>query len=347
MTLTQQEAKLNMKVFAPGKLILSGEHAVVYGKPALAMAINRYTTATITHETLPRILLDLSDIAHRSHLSFSALKHFKERIKHKYHRFVRGDFSIREVLQKPFELAQFAMGIFAESLNLPIPHGVKIHLHSDIPMGCGMGSSAATILSVMLALSRYMEVTLSAESLFEIALKAENMQHGYSSGLDLRIALEGGCLYVNGNDIQKREVPTFPMFLINTGIPATSTGQCVEKVAPYFASNQLADEFAAVTIAMDAALQQSSISACQAAIKQNHQLLTHIGVVPTKVQKFVKEVEALNGAAKICGAGATVGDRAGAALVIAEDKSLIALLCARYGYNVIPILGETRGAYAA
>jgi mevalonate kinase len=337
-----------MKVFAPGKLILSGEHAVVYGKPALAMAINRYATATITHEMRPRILLDLSDIAHRSHLSFNALKQFKERVKHKYHRFIRGDFSIREVLQKPFELAQFAMGIFAESLNLSIPHGVKIHLHSDIPMGCGMGSSAATILSVMLALSYYMDVSLTMENLFEIALKAENMQHGHSSGLDLRIALEGGCLYVHGHEIQKRAVPSFPMYLINTGVPVTTTGQCIERVAHHFTTgNSLADEFAAVTIAMDAALQQSSVSACQAAMKANHQLLTQIGVVPEKVQQFVKEVEALNGAAKICGAGATLGDNAGAALVVSEDKSLITLLCARYGYNMVPIVGEARGAYAA
>src|SRR5882724_9751340 len=101
-----------MKIFAPGKLILSGEHAVVYGRPALAMAVNRYATATVTRELLPQISFHLSDLAHRSRLSFGGLQQLKERIKRKYHRFIRGEYSIRQVLHKPFELAQFALGIF-------------------------------------------------------------------------------------------------------------------------------------------------------------------------------------------------------------------------------------------
>jgi mevalonate kinase len=55
-----------MKVYAPGKLILSGEHAVLYGQPALAMAVNRYATATVTKQMLPQISFHLSDLAHRS-----------------------------------------------------------------------------------------------------------------------------------------------------------------------------------------------------------------------------------------------------------------------------------------
>lgn len=342
--MVHEEKVEDIKVYAPGKLILSGEHAVVYGQPALAMAVNRYVTATVTRETVPQVLFDLSDLSHSSRLSYDALHLLKEKIKQKYYRFIRGDYSIRDVLQKPFELAQFAMGVLAESLNLAVPQGVKIHVQSDLPIGCGMGSSAATIVSVMQAISNCMQLHIPRETLYKLALEAENMQHGHSSGLDLRVAMQGGCLYVQNEAWQVRDIPDFPMYLVNTGTPLTTTGQCVEKVATHFKSQQLQNEFAAVTNAMDKALQQQSLSEMQAAIKQNHKLLVNIGVVPEKVQAFISEVK---GAAKICGAGAVDGDAAGAVLVVGEDKSSIVELSTRFGYNVIPISGEARGVHAA
>lgn len=334
-----------LKIHAPGKLILSGEHAVVYGNPALAMAVNRYVTATVTQERLPQILLDLSDLAHNSKLSLDALRRLKERVKRKYHRFIRGDYSIRQVLQKPFELAQFAISMFAESLNLSLPHGVKIHVQSDIPIGCGMGSSAATIISVMHAMSTYMQVNISRDTLFQLALEAENMQHGRSSGLDLRVAINGGCLYVHGQEMQMRQVPAASMYLVNTGTPAATTGQCVEKVAPFFTTQQMGNDFAAVTNAMDAALQQQAWHDMHAAIRENHRLLATIGVVPEKVQQFILAMENIGGAAKICGAGSISGDQAGAVLVMLDDEKTLAAMSARYGYSYMPIMGEARGVH--
>lgn len=336
-----------IKVFAPGKLILSGEHAVVHGQPALAMAVNRYVTATVTRETAPQVLFDLSDLSHSSRLTYDALHLVKEKIKQKYYRFIRGDYSIRDVLQKPFELAQFAMGVIAESLNLTVPSGVKIRVQSDLPIGCGMGSSAATIVSVMQAISNCMHLQLPREKLFHLALQAENMQHGHSSGLDLRVAMEGGCLYLHDQRVETRHIPSFPMYLVNTGTPETSTGQCVEKVAPLFKSALLKNEFADITKMMDKALQEKSWDEMKAAIMRNHALLVRIGVVPEKVQSFISEINTSGGAAKICGAGAIAGDNAGAVLVVSDDEEKINFLTTRYGYNVIPIAGESRGVHAA
>src|SRR5262249_49908202 len=147
--------------------------AVLYGQPALAMAVNRHAVATVTHESVPQIMLDLADLAYRGPLSFAALRHVKDRIKRKYYRFIRGEFGIRDVLQKPFELAQFALGMLADALHLPLPHGVNVQVQSAIPIGCGMGSSAATILSVMYAIAHSLQLPLSEEALFKLALEAE------------------------------------------------------------------------------------------------------------------------------------------------------------------------------
>lgn len=347
-----------LKIAAPGKIILSGEHAVVYGQPALALAINRYVTATVTRETKVskkisaadatehHILFDLIDLAHRSTLSFSALRELKNKIKHKYQRFVRGEYSIREVLNKPFELAQVALGLFTEALQIPLPYGVKVHVKSDIPIGCGMGSSAATIVSVLQAVSSYLNLPLTAEALFKLALEAENMQHGYSSGLDLQVAMQGGCLYMQDQHIESRTTPPFSLFLVHTGTPQSTTGQCVTSAAKYF-TPALLDEFAAVTKAMDKALSDQTYVAMQNAIRANHQLLTRIGVVPKQVNHFINDIELAQGAAKICGAGTIAGESAGAVLVALDDQSVIETLCAQYAYSVSPLLVETRGLHAA
>lgn len=336
-----------IKICVPGKLILSGEHSVVYGQPAIAMAVNRYVTATISSNHGAQISFDLSDLSHRSLLTFDALSHLKNRIKQKYKRFIRGEYSIREVLQKPFELAQYALSIFSDSLNLNIPHGIKIKVQSDLPIGCGMGSSAATILSVLKAMSHYLQLPLSTDALYQLALEAENMQHGFSSGLDLKIAMHGGCFYMHQDQILKRPLPNVAMSIVNTGTPDSSTGQCIEKVAPYFKETSLLNDFAAVTNRLDYAMQQQSLELMQDAIRDNHQLLVRIGVVPQRVQRFIAEIEKKGFSGKICGSGAVAGEGAGAVLVLMEDGHALTQLCKQYGYTVMPITGEMRGIHAA
>ena len=336
----------SITVRAPGKLILSGEHAVVYGAPALAMAVNRYVTATLTESPSAKIAFDLADLAHRSALTLDALGQFKERIKRKYKKFIRGEYRISAVLQKPFELAQFAMSMFSETFHLTLPRGVKLKLQSDIPIGCGMGSSAATILSVMTAVAQYSDLSICSEKLFQLALQVENMQHGRSSGLDLRVAQRGGCLFLHGEQIESRAVPTIPMYLINTGIPKTSTGQCVEAAAIHFQSSaELKQDFENVTCALDESMKDNNLKSVQDAIRANHQLLQQIGVVPERVAHFIKSIEEAQGAAKICGAGAIKGDQAGAVLVMIEDASALSMLCTSFGFTSIPVMIETRGVH--
>lgn len=334
----------SLQVRVPGKLILSGEHAVVYGYPALAMAIDKHVTATVSRDQSSSVSFDLHNLAHRSQLTLDKLSQLKNRIKRKYHRFVNGEYSIRQVLHKPFELAQFALGLFAEAAKIS-PHGLNIHVSSDIPVGCGMGSSAATILSVLTALSHYLEIPLTQEAIYKMALEAEHMQHGKSSGLDIRVAMRGGCFYLHKDQLLTRPSPRLNMFLVNTGAPVSSTGQCVEAVAPFFKSGSIGESFAAVTMQLDNALQvQNKVEAMQA-IRENHVLLNRIKVVPAKVGEFISQVEQVEGAAKVCGAGAVAGSSAGIVLVVIDDSEWLLKRCSAQGFTVMPVSCEERGAY--
>lgn len=336
-----------MKILAPGKLILSGEHAVVYGHPALAMAVNRYVTAIATPQVAPHISFDLSDLSYQRRLSLATLDSLKNRIKAKYQRFINGDFKIRDVLQKPVELAQFAFSLFFEVLNIKLTQGIKIRVESNIPMGCGMGSSAATVLSIVHAIAHHLDVNIPPEIFLRLGQEAENMQHGYSSGLDLQVSLHGGCLYVKDGQVHQRKIPNLPMYLINTGLPQTTTGECVEAAASYFKTSSIGDDFAAVTSEMDSAFSVGNIHEAKRSIRDNHELLVKINVVPQTVQDFIGEVQAINGAAKICGAGAVAGNNAGVVLVVTDNEAELKKLSARHNYAILPITGEARGVHVS
>jgi len=335
-----------MKVIAPGKIILSGEHAVVYGKPAIALAVNRYVVASAITQVSPLVSFDLSNLAYANDLTFSSLERLKNRIKKKYHDFLLGDFKIRGVLQKPFELAQFALSLCLEILHIKLSQGIRIQVESNIPIGAGMGSSAATILSIMYAFKEHLHLPWDADAFMRLALEAENAQHGISSGLDLYVSLHGGCVYHKNKNTKPRPLPVFPMYFVNTGIPKSSTGECVERAAVHFLRSSIGDDFAHITDAVDALLQvNESTKDFQSLIQANHRLLVTIGVVPLKIKRFISTIEESHGAAKICGAGAVSGNHAGVILVVMEDVRRLKEICNMYGFEILPVAIESRGVH--
>ena len=328
---------------APGKLILSGEHAVVYGNPALVMATNRYVTTTVEPQSAAQITFHFPDLKGACSLTFEKLKQVRDRLRNNYQRFMKNDLKIGEVLQEPIELAQFVLSLLLEVAGISSLEGMNVNIQSDIPMGCGMGSSAAAILGMLSALAQYLQISLSSELFFSLAHEAENLQHGHSSGLDLVSSLRGGCLYVKKDTISPRIPTLLPLYLINTGQPKVTTGECVSAVAAYFNHTAIGSDFAAVTDAMDNAFQMNNMSDVMAAIRENHKLLNTIGVVPAKEQQMIAEIERSGGAAKISGAGAVAGDSAGIVLIAIEDENSLEKIARRYHQMIMPVQCESRG----
>jgi mevalonate kinase len=338
--------KPSLKARSPAKLILSGEHAVVYGKPAIAMAINRYAESTIISSIsniTPVILFHCLNLKYAKSFTLQTLKIFRKRLQNKYHDFLNSRCGIREVLKTPFELLQYTVTHLLETLNIPLSQGLEIHSTSNIPIGCGMGSSSAVVMSTLYALAHFFKIDIDPSRYLSLGREAENLQHGYSSGLDLQLAMSGGCLRYEEGQILKRLMPNFPLMIVQTGVPDTTTGQCVSSVAKYFKQGSMSADFASITNGFDQALQSNDFIKLQEYIRLNHRLLVSIGVVPQKVQAFIKKLEAEGAAAKICGAGSVAGEKAGVVLLVSEkDLSPIA---EEYGYRCQQVQGDFRGTH--
>jgi mevalonate kinase len=331
-----------MTSIAPGKIILSGEHAVVYGRPALVMAVNRHAMATFAPQYSKLISFDLHDFQLSSSFTLRALRELKDRLLKNYHLFLSGELSIKSVLSKPFDLFHFLIITMIDGLQLTLERGIRIHLESNIPIGCGMGSSAATILSVLRGIAEFFSLDFQPDKFYNFGLQAESLQHGRPSGVDPYISLHGGFVRFQNKNAVRQEMPRIPIYLANTGLPKATTGECVSHVADHFSDSTIWEDFQAVTEEMEKALASENQAEVLRLIRENNELLISIGVVPEKVQMFIEEIEKWGGAAKISGAGSTNGHNGGIVLIYAEQPPVE--LCQKYNYPLIPVQGEPLGA---
>lgn len=329
-----------LKAVAPGKIILSGEHAVVYGAPALVMAIDRNAVFELTPQQDERITFDLAGDSAES-FTLLALEDFKRRVTRNYHDFTEGKVGIRDVLTKPVDLFKFAFIHTLDGLHRKLDNGLCLKLRSSIPVGCGMGSSAATVLSELRALGHYLRVDFRPEWYYEFSLEAERLQHGTPSGVDSYISLHGGCARFQDGQAQSVALPRVKMFLVQTGMPEATTGECVMQVQESFRTSSIWSEFEAVTDAMEQALAANHTERIYELVRENNRLLCSIGVVPKRIQQFIRTIEAWGGAAKVCGAGSIQGEQAGSVIVFAPESP--EAICEQFGYACSVVRGDPLG----
>lgn len=141
-----------------GKIILMGEHSVVYGEPAIALPFTAVEIVATTTETVGEVTIS-SDF-HTGTLSSgpSSIENLKILVK-----------KVCKTLEQP--LANF-----------------HIDIQSTIPAGRGLGSSAAVAGAVIRSLYNFFDASLSEELLLELMDVSERISHGSPSGLDARIA---------------------------------------------------------------------------------------------------------------------------------------------------------------
>lgn len=292
---------MTIQVTSPGKIILTGEHAVVFGKPALAMATRRYLTAQVN------LTYDSSITLNGFSRSFEQVAPIHRSVFNRYNQAKEQGINLAQVMLMGDELPWVVIYDFLQRYR--IQQGVEMTLRSDIPRGAGMGSSAALILTLLGALHRAFNLDISDENFLNKALHLEHLQHGQSSGFDL------ATCYYGGYQARVLPVPSFMpprhLWLLHSGEPQNSTGEVVARVKANFAKDHpIWSAFAEVSgrFFQDSGHWPEAMAA-------NHRLLVKLGVVPPRVAELISKIEAAGGRAKTSGAGALMGDGAGMLLV--------------------------------
>ena len=362
MTASDSAARLAYSlVRVPGKVIVSGEHAVVYGTPALACAIQKYAFAKVTSSDAHGVYLKVPAFGIDQHFSNIQLAQLAQATYLRHQQFLSHAALLSSVVVNPAQF--FAAAIGASGLVDVLSHsqGLEIELSMDLVVGGGMGSSAALVAAMLAAAFKHLGQPLTAAQLISKTTQSEHWQHGRSSGLDPYVCVMGGLQrYQKGLAERQAVSQLWPLFLVTTGKPDSSTGECVEAVKQQNFPASLWDEFARVQqnllqcMLHNTHLNDPNISsgsakvneACMvSAIAANHQLLQHIGVVPNRVAAFIAQIETGGGAAKICGAGSVVGDQAGVVLVLGLGPMDLQKICKDYGYSVQQMQPDLEGVF--
>lgn len=328
-----------MKAIAPGKVILSGEHSVVYGAPAIAMAV----TERIQADFLPTpsaggldFSIDIGEWLPLT-LTLAQISALKTTLDHRYQRFELGDLPVSELLDTPSQLLFYAL-----SHHHCLPAGC-LTTHSTLPTGSGMGSSAAAIAATLVLAEQLTHTSRTLDERFKLVRHCERLQHGRGSAIDAAAVTYGGLVSVQNSQVSRLNCHLGEgWYRVNTGRPEVSTGECVEAVRVVHAKSEIWNEFADVTGQLPQVLDNSD--RLINLLRSNHRLLQQIGVVPEAVAAFIHKVEGLGGAAKISGAGAHKGEHGGLVLLYLPDGN-IHRLCETFGYTYSTLEEDTQGAH--
>lgn len=332
----------------PAKLIVSGEHAVLYGCPALSLAIALPTRCTLafTPAAELRFSLHLNDIALHIQADAALWQDEVQAIEQRFAAFTQNTLAIQHVLTQPQQLIWMTLALF--NRHTPLMRGEwTLTLDSEVPMGRGLGSSAAVIVATLAALFQAHDLPLQHAIVLEMAQHAEHYQHGRSSGIDPATLLTPGLLRFELGQIPQRLAPAgqpCQAWLIDTGAPDSTTGECVAAVRRFSDDAALWQRFAKVSAQIQQAWLSAQPADLKAALRTNHLLLCQIGVVPARVAGFIARLENdYAAAAKICGAGSLHGDSAGMVLCLSDTPPVS--LCEAYGYRYFAMQTDNRGVH--
>lgn len=280
---------------APGKIILFGEHAVVYGRPAIAVPVTQVrATVTLSDSTDGRTWIEAPGIGLAAALDELPAANPLAAV-------IRS--TIEAVGAIPNPLPPFA-GADREG------SGAKIRIDSTIPVASGLGSGAAVSVALARALSAQLGKPLDDEQVNLIAYEAENLHHGTPSGIDNTVITYARPVYfVKGAPIESLTVAVpFTVVIGDTGLPAP-TKESVGDLRRLWESDRprweaVFDEVGEIVAQARTAIEHGSVTRIGELMNANHALLQEMSVSSRELDRLVSAARAAGAAgAKLSGGG--------------------------------------------
>lgn len=313
----------NFTASAPGKIILFGEHAVVYGQPAIAVPVTQVQARAIVSPGIGladgEVQISAPEIALDSPLHALPLDH---------------------AIKQAIELTLAALGIQR-------PTAFRLKITSSIPLAAGLGSGAAVSIVVARAVSAFFGRPLNDDRINEIAYEIEKIHHGTPSGIDNTVITYARPVYfIKGQPIETFEIETpFTMVIGDTGIPSPTSvavgdvRRAWEQEAPRYEAL-----FAACgEIARRArrAIESGEIGALGPLMDENHLLLQQMGVSSPELENLVTAARAAGAAGAKLSGGGRGGNMIALAREVDPDRIANALLAAGAHNVVVTTVGPS------
>jgi len=284
-----------VKSSAPGKIILFGEHAVVYGRPALAVPVTQVQAdVDILNASRAGIWIDAPDIGLRAELNT-----------------LPSDHPIASVIHNFLFLFRVA----------PFPN-LEIKISSTIPVASGLGSGAAVTVALIRALAAHLGHPMNNEEVNAFAYEIEKLYHGTPSGIDNTVVTYARLVYfVKGQLMETFKVgQPFTIVIADTGTPAP-TKESVSDVRRLWMNHRapwesVFDKIGEISFTARRAIEAGKYELLGELMNENHILLQKLTVSSPELDYLVEAARS----AGALGAKLSGGGRGGNMIALVEPE---------------------------
>ena len=261
---------MNIKASAPGKLMLFGEHAVVYGYPCIVTTVS------------PRVYVEVEKTS--------------------------GQFKIDAPQVKALRFVEETVKQFCEKYK--VDSKILIKTYSDFSSKFGLGSSSAVTVATVVALSKLYEIKISKKEIFDLGYKVILNVQGVGSGFDIATATYGGTIYfVTGGKIIEQLIVKGMHLVIGYSGTKADTSYIVKNLELRIHNSELEhrkifEKISKIVEEAKISLVNADWKTTGELMNQNHKLLQELGVSTEKLDKMCQvAVNAGAFGAKLSGAG--------------------------------------------